>query len=82
MLKGIVITICIFTLLFLEAHLFPTIPWIPWVWEEEIRIHKLNCKQHYPICSLRVIPKSNNLEIIWKGQRWIGDENFYIGFHR
>lgn len=79
-IKTLFIATFIFTVLFLEAHLYPTIPWTPWVWEEEIRLFKLNCKPYYPICKLRVHLGSHNLSIIMKGQRWEGDENLYIGF--
>lgn len=65
---------------FLEAHQNVTIPNTWWDLGEEIRLLKLNCKAAYPIASHRIHLKSQNTIIIWKGQRWAGDEQRYIGF--
>ena len=76
---GLVI-VGLFTILFLEAEYMPTIPNTWWDLGEHIRLLKLNCKSHYPICSMSIHLKSQNLIVIWKGQRWAGDEQGYIGF--
>lgn len=78
--KAIMIIFLICYATFLEAHQNPTIPNTWWDLGEEIELLKLNCKQYYPIASHRIHLKSQNTIIIWKGQRWAGDEQRYIGF--
>lgn len=55
------------TLLAVEARVDPTLADPYWMIDDEIRILKERCKMIYPIASLKIDPKTQNLIIKWKG---------------
>lgn len=55
------------SLLAVEARMYPTIPNPYEEIDEEIRILKERCKMMYPIASMSICLKTQNLIVKWKG---------------
>ena len=55
------------TLLAVEARVDPTLADPYWMVDEEIRILKERCKMMYPIASMSICLKTQNLIVKWKG---------------
>ena len=67
-MKTIILTIIItINLLAIESRIYPTIPNPYEEIDENIRILKKKCAMRYPIGSLSIDPKTQNLIIKWKG---------------